>query len=124
MDLVAKYIPPFISQRNIVGIVVSKPYVPIERREDPNEIQVRKFISDLCSSGKFEGLEYTYWCDAFALKHLESAYKKDFQDFYLRAYGLPLHDEVDSRVRAAVGTLQAYLDHFWDMEKEYKKSKK
>ncbi|TXG49127.1 hypothetical protein EZV62_025002 [Acer yangbiense] len=114
MDLVTQHIPPFVYQQNVIGIVVGKPFVPSELKEDSNEIEVRKFISDLCNTRKFEGLEYTYWCDVFASKHLESS-----------ATGWPKH-ESDSRVKemAAVMTLQAYLDHFWDVERECKIAKK
>ncbi|KAK3228699.1 hypothetical protein Dsin_000580, partial [Dipteronia sinensis] len=100
MDLVTQHIPPFVSQQNVIGIVVGKPFVPSELKEDPNEMQVRKFISDLRNTRKFEGLEYTFWCDVFALKHLKSS-----------AIGSPQH-ESDSRVKemAAVMTLQGFQE--------------
>ncbi|KAK1582424.1 hypothetical protein Q3G72_014822 [Acer saccharum] len=64
--------------------------------------------------------------------HRESTYKS-FVDAYVRDNVLLLHDvdskvkklEVDPRVKllGAVGTLQAYMDHFWDVESEYENAK-
>ncbi|KAK3224783.1 hypothetical protein Dsin_004645 [Dipteronia sinensis] len=71
MDSVTRYFPGLISKHNLYGFVVGKPRLREmpSLREDTDK-DVEKFIFDLCSTGKFKGLKYTYWGDLYASKDL------------------------------------------------------
>ncbi|TXG51055.1 hypothetical protein EZV62_023579 [Acer yangbiense] len=68
---------------------------------------VAKFISDLCSIEKFNGLKYTYWCDLYASEHKEYYYKR-YVENYPAYEGLPLYKkELLVQKCFAVATLEA-----------------
>ncbi|KAK1559088.1 hypothetical protein Q3G72_010599 [Acer saccharum] len=125
MDSVTRYFPGLISQHNLYGFIVGKP----RRAEKPSRCEDidkdgAKFISDLCSIEKFNGLKYTYWSDLYASEHKEYYYKR-YVEHYPGYDDLPLYKkQLLVQKYHAVATLEAYISYFKDVNLDYQNANK
>ncbi|KAK1553041.1 hypothetical protein Q3G72_027708 [Acer saccharum] len=106
--LMADKLQILISKHNLMGIVVGNP----SRRtlEKLNCVANKAFFDELCKTGKFEGLKYTYWDDLISSKHMEFQLKHNLE-FMIEHLNLPQDKskEIIDRCIAA-HMLQGYLD--------------
>ncbi|KAF7828282.1 putative pre-16S rRNA nuclease isoform X1 [Senna tora] len=90
-------ISEFSSNTFVVGMPFDKP------RSSSEAYQVKAFMDELGKTGKFEGLQYTYWNECFTSKNVE---------LLLKPLNLnPVQEKTILDKFAAVGILQGYLDY-------------
>ncbi|KAK4836764.1 hypothetical protein QYF36_000027 [Acer negundo] len=56
-----------ISKYNVTGLVINNPH--LRNMDLPYRANPKVFIADLCKTGRFEGLKYTYWNSSFLSKY-------------------------------------------------------
>ncbi|KAL8139931.1 hypothetical protein V2J09_005952, partial [Rumex salicifolius] len=91
-----------ISKFSLAGFIVGYPY---DRgcTNDSDAVRIKIFMDALSQTEKLKGLRYTYWDEGFTSKNVE---------LLLKPLALhPLEYKSVSDKFAAVGILQAYLDH-------------
>uniref|UniRef100_A0A5B6YGZ2 YqgF/RNase H-like domain-containing protein n=2 Tax=Davidia involucrata TaxID=16924 RepID=A0A5B6YGZ2_DAVIN len=101
IDLMATDFQSLISELSLAGFIFGYPFD--RQRSSPDAVQVKLFIDDLCKTGKFEGLRYTFWDECFTSKNVELLLKP------LVLHPVQAKTIVDKF--AAVGILQGYLDY-------------
>ncbi|KAL2543674.1 Polynucleotidyl transferase [Forsythia ovata] len=100
IDSMAADFESLISELHLTGFVVGYPFD--RQKSSPGAVQVKVFIDDLCKTGKFEELKYTFWDECFTSKNV---------DFLLKPLNLrPVQSKTILDKFAAVGILQGYLD--------------
>ncbi|KGN50104.1 uncharacterized protein LOC101219574 [Cucumis sativus] len=102
MDLMAQDFQKMISEFSLAGFIVGYPFDRL--RNNPDAMQVKIFIDDLCKTGKLEGVKYTFWDECFTSKNVELLIKP--------LNLLPAVSKTIIDKFAAVGILQGYLDYF------------
>ncbi|CAA2975236.1 pre-16S rRNA nuclease isoform X2 [Olea europaea subsp. europaea] len=98
IHLMAGDFESLISELNLTGFVVGYPFD--RQKSSPGAVQVKLFIDDLCKTGKFEELKYTFWDECFTSKNV---------DFLLKPLNLhPVLSKTIIDKFAAVGILQNF----------------
>ncbi|XP_038875331.1 putative pre-16S rRNA nuclease isoform X1 [Benincasa hispida] len=102
MHLMAEDFERLISKFSLAGFIVG--YPSLRLRRNPDAVQVKIFIDELCKTGKLEDVKYTFWDECFTSKNVE---------LLIKPLKLPpiLSKTVMDKF-AAVGILQGYLDYF------------
>nr|GLL25980.1 uncharacterized protein LOC109189624 isoform X2 [Ipomoea trifida] len=101
IDLMATDFQSLISELSLKGFIFGYPFD--RQRNNPDAVQVKLLIDDLCETGKLVDLKYTFWDESFSSKSVEMLLKP------LNLHPVQSKTIVDKF--AAVEILQGYLDY-------------
>ncbi|TXG68231.1 hypothetical protein EZV62_003166 [Acer yangbiense] len=105
MSSMADMIQSLIPEYNLVGFVFGAGCI-----RPPIDVRMQKFIDDLCETGKFKGLKYTFWDYGIASQNAEFVFKQHVK-FTLEILNQPPYmSETIMEMSLAVFALQGYLD--------------
>ncbi|KAK1576493.1 hypothetical protein Q3G72_014415 [Acer saccharum] len=105
MSSMADMIQSLISEYNLVGFIFGAGCI-----RPPIDVRMQKFIDDLCETGKFEGLKYTFWDYGIASQNAEFVFNQHVK-FTLEILNRPPSmSETIMEMSLAVFALQGYLD--------------
>ncbi|URD79822.1 Uncharacterized protein family (UPF0081) [Musa troglodytarum] len=71
IDIMAKVFQKLVSQHSLVGFIVGYPFC-LWGQSSVEAVQVRLFMEDLRSTGRLNGLTYTYWDENYTSKCVEA----------------------------------------------------
>ncbi|XP_031129289.1 uncharacterized protein LOC116031004 isoform X1 [Ipomoea triloba] len=73
IDLMTTDFQSLISELSLKGFIFGYPFD--RQRNNPDAVQVKLLIDDLCETGKLVDLKYTFWDESFSSKSVEMLLK-------------------------------------------------
>ncbi|XP_019195782.1 PREDICTED: uncharacterized protein LOC109189624 isoform X1 [Ipomoea nil] len=73
IDLMATDFQSLISELSLKGFIFGYPFD--RQRNNPDAVQVKLLIDDLCETGKLVDVKYTFWDESFSSKSVEMLLK-------------------------------------------------